>query len=108
MPAYYDVGSKNHDTLYESKWWKNTDLAISTFITSTTQSDVHGSSVDIVLDKFFFAASHPLQTRNTTRSDAGYRNVLEIRFLRVDNDMTTNGRDVFVPYVVKSSNYARN
>lgn len=50
------------------------------------------------LDRCFLSATWPWQTKYIQISRPYHRNIMDIRMLRSDNDMTVNGRDVFIPY----------
>lgn len=76
----------------EESWFFELDLEISKIAEKIVPAT-------FALDRVFVAATCPLAVRQTIK--AQLRNVDDIRMLRVDNDLTTNGRDIFVPYVVQ-------
>ena len=55
---------------------------------------------------FTAAATHPIANRPVPSNNgrgASLRNVNDLRYFRVDNDMSTNGRDVFIPYFINKT-----
>lgn len=50
------------------------------------------------LDRVFMAATHPFNAKQLP-SNPKIRNVLDIRYLRSDNELSPNAREIFVPYV---------
>jgi len=72
--------------------FRSLNRVISTFANST----------NFILDRTVMAVPHPFLARTLRNSNEfrKLRNVLDIRFLRVDNDLTPNGRDIFIPYDV--------
>mmetsp|Transcript_12880 Transcript_12880/g.19365 ORF Transcript_12880/g.19365 Transcript_12880/m.19365 type:complete len:396 (+) Transcript_12880:96-1283(+) len=69
------------------------------FLKSYINSDNEYSS-----DKTFYSATFPLDVPNIEKMKKS-RFLVNLRSLRVDNALTINGRDVMVPYYVKSSNF---
>eukprot|EP00981_Chlorochromonas_danica_P001744 scaffold376_cov164-Ochromonas_danica.AAC.6 len=57
--------------------------------------------VDFTLDKTFCVTSFPLETTPLHQLNWWLRYVQDIHHFRSDNMFTPNGRDVFVPYVVR-------
>lgn len=82
-------------------WWHRLDDDLRRIIASQT---IPG----FVLDHTFVVASFPGQTRPVQIIHAALRNVRDMRFFRSDNDMTPNGRDVFIPYAVIRRKYQPN
>lgn len=60
----------------------------------------------VVLDRTFWPLTHPLYTKRLRLVDSRWRNLLDLRLLRVDQDFGTNGRDVMVPYLMNAQYYA--
>lgn len=60
----------------------------------------------VVLDRTFWPLTHPLYTKRIRMVDSRWRNLLDLRLLRVDQDFGTNGRDVFVPYLMNAHHLA--
>jgi hypothetical protein len=61
----------------------------------------------VVLDRTFWPLTHPLHTKRLRMVDSRWRNLLDLRLLRVDQDFGTNGRDVMVPYIVNARYHAQ-
>lgn len=73
--------------------WKDLNEIITSFALKTTTFD---------LEKTFISASFPLDVPEWTKGppNALIMNVFQIRYLRVDDSLTLNGRDIYVPYYV--------
>jgi hypothetical protein len=90
-------------TLYpkfiQPHWWLNLDRELQKL---AQQSSLKGFQLDRVFMPYFY--DH-LEHR---RSDDGWRNILDLRMLRPDCEWSLNGREVFIPYIVKSGEQDRN
>jgi hypothetical protein len=76
------------------QWFNNLDGDLKKFAEQTT---LNGFQLDRVFMPYFY--NHFLQRK----ADDGWRNLLDIRALRPDNEWSTNGREVFIPYVIKNT-----
>jgi hypothetical protein len=63
----------------------------------------------VVLDRIFIVSTHahlvPPPLVNGLPLNHELRNVMDIRYMRSDNQETPNGRDVFVPYEINLQHY---
>lgn len=78
-----------HAHFIQQKWWFE-----------VLDTDIRGLPhyTGFALDRVFMAATHPFNAMQDP-SNPKIRNVLDIRYLRSDNELSPNGREVFVPYV---------
>ena len=53
-------------------------------------------------DRTFISSSFPLDHPDNNYREI--RHISDIRYLRVDNSLTVNGRDIFIPYFVNNNN----
>lgn len=72
----------------DKNWWRNLDSELMKLVSSPASR--------IQVDKIFMVLSNSVH--NDQFVDQFNRNTLDIRMLKVDNDASTNGRDVFIPY----------
>jgi hypothetical protein len=73
--------------------------------TSELLSRSIGSSLNVNLEKIFLAASYLDQTKHLQYLYHFLRNVRDIHYLRVDNELTPNGRDLYIPYHISRMRY---
>jgi hypothetical protein len=73
--------------------------------TNSSASNNGNNNLDFILENSFLAASYLDQTKPLQYLNHFTRNVRDLRFLRVDNELTPNGRDVFIPYHVSRIKY---
>jgi hypothetical protein len=82
------------------QWWMDLDQELSNYIMKST---------GVILDRVFMVSTHPHDVApnkdefNVNRHQLS--NILDIRYLRSDNQETQNGRDVFIPYAVDASKH---
>lgn len=79
--------------LAQFDWWAKLDRDIQSFAQSR-------NNLNFVLDHTFMVATFPLQTRPIQFIHKRVRNVRDLRIFRSDNDMTPNGREIYVPYSI--------
>ena len=77
-------------------WWKELDVQVNAY---AMQHE------DVTLDRIFIVSTHPHLVPPPILDglplNKELRNVMDIRYMRSDNQETPNGRDVFVPHVVR-------
>jgi hypothetical protein len=95
---YVPTASSAKDLSSNQKFWVDLDKEIHRIA-------VNGKIRNFVLDRSFMVATFPGQTRPIQTIHYLMRNVRDLRFFRSDNDMTPNGRDIYVPYSVIRSHY---
>ena len=78
-------------------FWKGLDLIIADFAQKNNEK--------FITDNVFAASTYPWHVPSSLYLQPDLRYVLDIRFLRSDNQGTSNGRDIFVPYVVNRTVY---
>lgn len=87
------------------RWWKDLDKELHRFVSLSNPNNISQRDNDrnetIILDRIFTAALFPHAIPK--QFDRHIRNLLDIRYLRLDNSMTPNGRDIFVPYMLNYS-----
>eukprot|EP00981_Chlorochromonas_danica_P006273 scaffold1345_cov173-Ochromonas_danica.AAC.12 len=71
------------------------------FLHEFTMKNPLSHEVDFTLDKTFCVDSHPVETIPLHQLNWWLRYVQDIHHFRSDYMLTPNGRDVFIPYVVK-------
>lgn len=84
---------------HSDAWWNDIDKEL-----NRMASDA--SYPTFALDRTMFASSFPIATLR--KIHAGVRNIADVRYMRLDNDLTVNGRDVFVPYIIDPAKWRRN
>jgi hypothetical protein len=73
--------------------------------TEDLQSRSISNSLNFNLEKTFLAASYLDQTKNLQYLYHFIRNIRDIHYLRVDNELTPNGRDIYIPYHISRMRY---
>jgi hypothetical protein len=81
------------------EFWTALDRELQSIISKNKVSNVF-------LDHSFIVATFPGNTRPIQWISLIHRNVRDLRFFRSDNDMTPNGRDIFIPYSVNRKHYS--
>jgi len=76
--------------------WKKLESILTTFVENDE---------NFVLDRTFLSVTDPADSVVSSLTYRQGRNVYDLRFLRVDNFHTPNGRDVFVPHCVSRSSF---
>ena len=84
---------------HSDAWWNDIDKELNRIATDA-------SYPTFALDRTMFASSFP--TATLRKIHAGVRNIADVRYMRLDNDLTVNGRDVFVPYIIDPSRWRPN
>jgi hypothetical protein len=95
---YVPTAASAKDLSASQKFWTDLDKEIH-------RISVTGKIRNFVLDRSFMVATFPGQTRPIQSLQPLMRNVRDFRFFRSDNDMTPNGRDIYIPYSLIRSHY---
>lgn len=90
LPAHNPT-TKPYKDAKSDVWWRDVDRELEKIAES-------GAMRSFALDKVLFASSFPISVKRFIT--ASFRNIADVRTIRVDNDLTMNGRDVFVPYIL--------
>eukprot|EP01040_Poterioochromonas_malhamensis_P014917 gene14917-16604_t len=73
--------------------------------TDLLQRSLPNYTFPFTLENTFVAASYLDQTRPIQYLFHFTRNIRDVHFLRVDNELTPNGRDLFIPYYISRIRY---
>jgi hypothetical protein len=83
----------------DSNWWLGINFQLSKFAENSPP-------IGFQMDKVFAAFTFPLYTLEIGDLRPEVRNILDMRFIRVDEEFPSNGRDIYVPYIEPRSHWS--
>mmetsp|Transcript_19111 Transcript_19111/g.27338 ORF Transcript_19111/g.27338 Transcript_19111/m.27338 type:complete len:549 (-) Transcript_19111:133-1779(-) len=107
LPAYHFTCRIDEYKLSDRiQWWIDLDSELHGIILRA--GEIEGPFV--TLDRIFMVSTHPhhVPPPREIPMHFQYRNILDMRYFRSDNQESPNGRDVYIPYVVHAERFHLN